>query len=278
MGNDAEQVEKLHTLARRYCEKRIRFWYDEYRRVPNDGRAPDGYHYSVDALNIFPRYLILEAILADIEALSPADDLKNLDDARELLCASGRTADRLLTRNTTNDISVAAISSEREAFCAYVTSSHDLDAEIEPLPFRRTLSAGEAHKMEAALAARWDPEKYDYPLERAGFPEPPSDAIAIREDAFDDEATQMRLRQALNSIGVTRVFEIGPEHEWKREYDLEALEPIYSGDESYWCDESLQWQIFVSHESVVSIAGDVLIDALRTEWPEIETARFAGWA
>lgn len=252
----AEQVARLHAAARRYCMDRI-------RRTSDVAFADT----STDPVEVF-RFHVLEAILAAIESLTP-EDLSSVDEAREWLCIEARNADSGSTRHGVKyEREAAAMANERDSFCEFVTSSIGLSEEFEPLPFRRTLSPVEAAQFEARLADRWDPDRYDYPLPWPHLPTPPRDALAFRDEPFYEPEIQDHLRRALESIGVTRVLHVGPELEWKREMDLEYLDAVYDGDDSYWCDSSLNWQIFVSHESIVSIAGERLCDAIRSEWPE----------
>lgn len=88
-------VEALHTAARRYCADRAALWSSRYadlqagearERRRSGTPEPTTYAYSTEALATFPRYNVLYAIQAAVEAFTPAD-FASLDEARELLAA-----------------------------------------------------------------------------------------------------------------------------------------------------------------------------------------------
>ncbi|MGE5474957.1 MAG: hypothetical protein ACM3UU_12135, partial [Ignavibacteriales bacterium] len=92
-------ISKLHTAARRYCMDRYCYWnkqYDVLCKKGND-RKSDGYNYTDEALNVFPRYNIVNAILIEVEKFTPAS-FKSLDEAKELLKISGEIAETIFTK------------------------------------------------------------------------------------------------------------------------------------------------------------------------------------
>jgi hypothetical protein len=91
----------------------------------------------------------------------------------------------------------------------YVRGLTDMElAVIEPLPFRRTLTAEESQRLWTELKARWGIEGYWYPLDRADTAEPPQNAVALGADPFFDAEVQARLRDVLAGLGVSRVWEL----------------------------------------------------------------------
>jgi len=86
--NDAQ---RLHTFARRECETRIAHWVDIYRRLPNEGRAADGYSYTDEAYASFPRYQMDRVILVAIETFD-FDALPDLEALRAMLVDAAKRA------------------------------------------------------------------------------------------------------------------------------------------------------------------------------------------
>jgi hypothetical protein len=93
--------EALHTAARRYSQERAVLWQQRYSQLSQAGRdqfeGKGSRRYSEEALAIFPRYNVLDAILTEVERFVP-NDFRTLEEAREILILSGRTAESLLTK------------------------------------------------------------------------------------------------------------------------------------------------------------------------------------
>jgi hypothetical protein len=235
-------IEALHTAARRYCENRAAL-------------APSA---------------VLDAIRWEVEAFTPAD-FSSLAEAREVLVSAGETAESVLTRPPLDESVRNSMDVERALFAEYVRDlSEDELAPIEPLPFRRTLTAEESRRLWSELEARWGVEWYWYPLDRTDTEEPPPNAVALNDDEFYEDEVQVRLRDVLAGLGVSRVLELrelltGAECE----IDLELFEPIYTGEgEGFWTDGSLDWLIYASHEGSVTVAGAQLLPAFKKAFPE----------
>lgn len=149
-------LEALHTAARRYCGDRVVLWTDRYAALQAQEATerrrrglpePATYTYSAEALATFPRYQVLQAIQWAVEAFTPAD-FASLADARELLAAAGETAESIFTRPPNGEIERQAMGEERTLFAEYVRGlSEDELAQVEPLPFRRTLTAEESKRV-----------------------------------------------------------------------------------------------------------------------------------
>lgn len=68
---------------------------------------------------------------------------------------------------------------------------------------------------------------------------------------------------------MSRVWELRElETDTNKEIDLALLEPVYTGAEGYWTDASLDWLVYASHESSVTVAGERLLPELRRRWPD----------
>src|SRR3712207_3498722 len=125
-----EEIEALHTAARRYAGARAAEWERRYSvlQAREDrvwraaaARARTAYGYSDEALAIFPRYNVLHAIQAAVEAFTPAD-FASLDDAREQLARVAISAENLLTRPPQGEIERGVMDEERALFVTYLRS------------------------------------------------------------------------------------------------------------------------------------------------------------
>lgn len=273
-----DQVEALHTAARRYAAERAGEWENRYSTLRSDEERarrreglpePTTYGYSSEALATFPRYHVLHAIQAAVEALTRAD-LGSLEEARELLAKAGTEAQGIFTRPPVGEVEQRAMTEERELFARYVRGLSDEElAQVEPLPFRRTLTEAESARPWAELKNRWGVEGYWYPLDRAPDAEPPPHAQAFNADPFFEPGLQQQLRDALAEVGVSRAWELRElDTDTDKEIELALLEPVYTGAEGYWTDASLGWLVYASHESSVTVAGETLLPELQRRWSD----------
>jgi hypothetical protein len=121
MGSGLAQA--IHIAACRYCADEAARW----RAEPWIGGTE---------AHTLPRFLVLRAILAELEALPP-DQFASEHEARDLLALAGEIAEDGMTRHWARRSTIAAevMREERERFVAYVrrVSASDL-AKIEPPP------------------------------------------------------------------------------------------------------------------------------------------------
>lgn len=259
-------VEAIHTLARRYLMERYGRWSEVYSKLAAQGenRAGDGYNYTDEALDIFPRYQVLSAILVEVERLVPAD-FGTLEEAREILCIAGRTAESIFTKSPHSAIQSRAMEEEREAFCRYVlgVDQHELLG-VEPLFYRRVLTPKESGEILGRLKDEWGVGRwYWYPLTDSKR----GDVLAVQDKYFYEELGVERLRSILAGRGLTKVWELREvESEPEYEIELSAFEPYYSGAEGYWCYERMDWVIYASHESSITLGGSWLVEEVKKVW------------
>jgi hypothetical protein len=279
-----EPIAALHTAARRYAAERAAHWehhYSELQVAERSERARQGvpepttYSYSLEALATFPRYHVLHAIQAAVEAFTPPD-FESLEGARELLAAAGATAESTVTRPPIGRVEQRAMDEERELFARYVGElSRDELRNVEPLLFRRTLSTAESSRLWSELENRWTVRGYWYPLDRPADAEPPPHTEAFNSDTFFEVQTQQHLRDALAELGVSRLWELRElDIDTNREIVLDQLEPLYTGAEGYWTDETFEWLVYASHEGSVTVTGERLLPALQARWPEWSQHRY----
>ena len=134
------------------------------------------------------------------------------------------------------------------------------------MPRPRELTDAERDAQWERASAEWDiTAGYWYPLE----PTSRIDVIAFHADAFHGAVGAAGLRQALASLGVSRVIETREIAELPtRELDLADADFEYEFTEGYWCDTGLGWIVYASHENTLAIGGAGLVDAVKASWPE----------
>jgi hypothetical protein len=98
--------------------------------------------------------------------------------------------------------------------------------------------------------------------------------VAFKTRAFDEAVAPERLRGALAARGIQRVWELreyGPEYEEA----VAMLDPYYNGAEGYWSSGDLDWIIYASHESSVTVGGWLLQD-VKAIWPSWQVHVWTG--
>lgn len=263
----------LHTTARRYCLERYALWAERYAEIVRRGedRERDGYHYTSDALATFPRYNVLNAIRVELERIDPRE-LRDFEAAKARVLRAGETANDDFTRKPVGAIDKRATAEERGAFCAYIGGLSPADLlSVAPLPFRRVLTAAESDAVGLRLRERWRiPAGYWYPLADCTLP----GVDAFDAHAFNEVAPPDRLQGILGRRGVARVWELreyGPEYE----EDVSLFDPHYNGAEGYWSSGALDWIIYASHESSVTVGG-WLLEEVQAVWPAWQAHLWSG--
>ena len=146
-------------------------------------------------------------------------------------------------------------------------------AEVEPLPFRRTLSKEERGWIWAELKAKWgvDGECWQ-PLRSKELPE---GLLAFHTDYFD-EPKEAILRELLARRGIQRVWELREYGDDDCELELSLFRPYYNGAEGYWTSTESDWLVYASHESSITLAGEWLVAAFREVFPECDRYLYGG--
>ena len=261
----------LHTLARRYCLDRHSFWCQRYSEIARAGRDRQYDGYTTEALQTFPRYNVLNAIRVELERLEPAE-LADVENTRSLLVLVGESAEDEFTRRPIGEIDRSAMADERETFCRYIRERtlYDLQA-VEAMPYRRVLTAEESKSIWSHVRTRWQiAEGYWYPLAACTLP----GVVAFKAGAFEEAVPYWMLQNALAARGIGRVWELreyGPEFE----QDVSLFEPYYNGAEGFWSSGDLDWLIYASHESSVTVAG-WLLPELKAMWPSWQSHFWTG--
>lgn len=234
-------------------------------RYAETARLTSG-RYSLEALDTFPRYNVLAAILEEVERWRP-EDFTSLEAARELLAEAGRTAASPFTRNPLGEVDARAMADERRRFVEFIrTVSGDVLANVGELPYRRVLLEREERELRDQLRSRWGVEGgYWYPLAKAGR----ADLVAYDAPAFHRALGGAGLQRMLAGWGVERVWELR-EHGASYELELRELDPHYTGGEGFWTGPGMEWLLYASHEQSITVAGTRLLAAVRETWPAAE--------
>ncbi len=273
----------LHTAARRCCEDRYSDWAQTYNELETrenvriENKFKPGWDYSEEAYGVFPRYRVDKAIRIEVERLTP-EASNSLEELRSDLIRACDIAEARLHSELNNTIAWEALREEAEDYKAYIGVLNERDlASIVPLPFRRVISAKENEKLWNELKIAWDiGEGYWFPLREGPIP---SNVIAFHVDYFEKMNGLELLHEALKTRGVSRVFELhefGPD-EPDYEIELSILKPEYRwGGEQYCTAVTIDWVVYASHESSITVAGDWLTEIFKERWPEWMQRSYGG--
>jgi hypothetical protein len=233
---------------------RYSYWTGKYAELSAAGKGRAGYGYTDEALRTFPRYNVLKAILFEIERYRP-EEFGTFDEAKHFFRLVAAQAENIFTRPPKGDLERKAMSEERETLSRFIDElTEDNLSTVEPLFYRRVLSAAESDSIWQTLRLRWDiVDGYWYPLAIRK----PSGVEAFQDAYFGKEIGAMNLHSILRNHGVETVWEMREDSN-NYELELSAFEPHYNGAEGFWCDSTFDWIIYASHESSISVGGWLL--------------------
>lgn len=261
-----DKIKNLQTSIRRYCINNSTHWSDKYYEVAAAGNERSGFGYTDEALYIFPRYMLLNAILVEVERYVP-EDFTTIEEAKRFFRLIATETQSESTQPHDNKIERKAITEERDALCIFIDQLTEQDLlTVEPLFYRRVLSEKESNSIWKKLKSRWEiPKQYWYPL----MLNKPENVEAFQDSYFEKEVGAEKLQEILRNHGVKRVYEIR-EYGANYEMELSVFEPYYSGAEGFWCDKNFDWIIYASHESSITIGGWLLseIKVIWSNWEE----------
>ncbi|MFF2019712.1 hypothetical protein [Paenibacillus sp. NPDC058177] len=277
---EASLTRGLHSLARRYCITKIDYWGRKYSRLIDQGRdrEPDGIDHSLEAKKLFPRYIVLKAILAELERYIP-EDFDSFSEARFKITQVINEAVSFMTKaNDDDNVTRNTMSEERSSFVSYLENVSAAKVMSQPpLFYRRKLSVPEIELLWTQLNDIWA-------IKTRG-PWIPLDGsqneltLAFMDDYFDSEVGYELLRKFLKEHGVNHVYELR-ELEFSPEYELElsAFTPTYAfNGEGFWCSKEMDWVIYASHENSITIGGEWLINKVKEVWSNWESRLWLDW-
>lgn len=243
------RAQALHTAARRYCRDQAAHWGRIYAALGEDARTADG-GYTASAMNVFPRYLVLDEIGSEICRLN-YDILKDTTETRELLalaggCALGRSIERI------EGVGAQAIQDERDSFIAYIRGlTEDQLGLIDPLPYLYVMNDSETAAVRRRVSAAWGTSNgYWYPL----APRARDDIEAFQDTLVASQRLVSKIRNAMRDRGNARFWRLLEGGEVHAE-DIRELDPGYGGEEEICTSESLDWIVYCSHESSITFGG-----------------------
>lgn len=267
--SEAEQIAALHQAARRYCIDEHARWARLYTSQRTSKTAP----YSNTDYNLFPRYLVLDGILDEIERWVPAQ-LASLEEARERLGEAARTGSTALSRNVTHPVGLAAqaeVRADVERFLFESTLAEWLAA--APLPFRRTLGEAEVTALRAAFHARWGTWYAGGCTDRAADALSPH--LTVHTEALSELPLARELAAFFARYGIARLFFVP---ELRRSYEYEPVDEDFDpGSETLWLPRGAAWMIYASHESSLTLGGEPLLSELRAALPTLDAYEYRGW-
>ncbi|ASZ13914.1 hypothetical protein KTO58_04575 [Chitinophaga pendula] len=247
-------IEALITAARRYCKDNFNYWANRYAKERTGSNYPV-YSYSDGDYDLFPRYNVLDAILAEVEKLVGIQDT-DLAACRQQLIEIGLTAQSALTTGKNNQIEKAAILQEREKFVKYISdvTLGELGL-IDPLPHRRRLHMNEQAIVASQLHNYWNYDgNYWDPIE----PKCPSEILFIAAAYLtEDDHNFIRTMAVSDNMYLLEVTEEGAYTE------IAPGEINLASYETFYCPEDYSWCIYISHEATITFAGTALLSSLR---------------
>ena len=134
----------------------------------------------------------------------------------------------------------------------------------------REVEGSERDQLMLRLGNEWSVKgSYWYPISGINEEKRPVHTEAFQAKYFEQELTHNTLRQIFATRGITTLFEMRENGEMA-EIELIQLHPFYTGLEGFWFTEKLDWLIYASHESSVTVGGPWLLSAVQAAWPKWE--------
>lgn len=258
-------IDAIHTFARHYCIDQFKLWAEREDILSRDFRG-------AKSEPIYPHRLALEAILEEVERKSPVN-FAAASEIVEWLLLVGQTAESFSTITPIHQTGSAKqmIDEERIKFCDALRQFIEKENwSVVPLPYRRTLDELESRIIWNRMIERWDISgECWYPLREVNVPDR---MLAMSASVFLDGGRLQTLHLLLAAQGVDRVWEV-----WEcvddraTEIELALFKPFCSFSEGYWTSENMDWLIYASHESSVTLAGDRLVAGVKSAWTDWET-------
>jgi hypothetical protein len=265
----------LHNAARHYCIDGAAKWRAQYADLCAKGLnqipgTDGGFEYSPEAYRLFPKNLVFDAILHDVESLK-ATDFTSEEEIRPRLCLAGDTAESEFTR-IENDVANTAMREERTAYRQFIAAATVEQCSRRPLlPFRRVLADAEHQELMSRFSARWG-RWYGGDVDTPSSEE----NLTLHVAAMESPEAYSHLRRAILNIGCTRILELR-EHGHGYEMDVSTTDFTYNGAEGFWTAGDMDWMVYASHEASITFGGTGLIQRMRSCLPEFNRYIYKGW-
>ena len=245
-----KDVEELITLARRYCQENFSYWANRYSTERTGNDFP--YTYSESDYNLFPRYNVLSAILANVETLVD-QDFQDLESCKNELKQIGLSAQSIFTTGEQNEIEKNAIDEERKKFVHFIEGVTQNDLLLaEPLPYRRRLKPEEKAQIRKQLFEKWnyDGDYWDPLVDNSPHPI----VFVMKANLTDSDYDQ--IIAFIRANAKSRIFEVTEDGA-----DAEIEFSLFHPDcyETMYFDPTFDWVVYGSHESTITFGGTPLI-------------------
>lgn len=137
------------------------------------------------------------------------------------------------------------------------------------------LKEEESKRIRLELKRVWHiDEGYWFPLKRGPIP---AHILAFHTDYFRSIAGQQLVRKELEKRNVSTVFLLHEFGDPEYEIDLGIFEPGYrDGGEQYSTSKQMDWMIYASHESSITICGQWLTEIFPELHPECAEKAYGG--
>jgi hypothetical protein len=105
----------------------------------------------------------------------------------------------------------------------------------------------------------------------------PSDVLAFHTDYSENINGEALLREALEQRGVSKLFLLHEFGDPEYEIDLGIYKPGYrDGGEQYSTTKQIDWMVYASHESSITVCGQWLTQFFRKLHPECAERTYLG--
>ncbi len=220
---------------------------------------------------------VIQAILDEVLSFVP-EEFETFDELHEMLILIGQTATSRLLEDLAKRYPEGAEQTIREERAHFRQELGTFDRgqinAVKPLSYVRTLAQREAAALWRQITREWKLiQNHWYPI--CGPPRLPN-AMAFLAEKFEANLAPAQLQNILCAHAVERVYEfsefspVGLQGGWpEREIELKLLVPRYgqaAGAEGYWFSGKMNWLLYASHESSITVGGEWLIEAIKQVW------------
>lgn len=263
-----EPHEALHTEARRYLQRRHFKWTTAYTELSRSSRTAVNRVHTDEEYAIFPRYLVAEAILDEVQNFVPTD-FSDLDGARARLVECAMAVEIDWKREVATRVS----EDERDEFVHFVKSVGEVSLrDVAPLPYVRTLRREEISCRFKTLVDKWGVGAGGSNT-AAWYPD-----MSLRIPAGIEVYNYAGLSDVFVDMDVfcgavevlmngTHFFEL-PETDERTGHEREAFDPPWGHGGTFFTDEDSTWVLYENLDATVVIAGPKLVATLHERWPD----------
>ena len=93
------------------------------------------------------------------------------------------------------------------------------------------------------------------------------DVEYFEKEVFLDKYGEKKTINLLNQLGdktINEIVEVGND----KKISVDNLD--LTSDETFYCNDNVDWIIYCSHEKTITIGGKILLDKFKTDWPELD--------